>query len=275
MRRSAFPVFAGVLALALVLLHPAAAGAVIGLEKDLEAKVIEVVDGDTVVLDRMIEGTTQVRLTGIQAPKLPLGREGFKEWPLAQEAKARLEKLVLNREVVLDFGGRRLDRHGRLLAHLFISAGAGAAWVQGDMIRLGMARVYTFADNRKWAAEMLALEDRARTARLGIWNHPFYAVRKAEPAGLARDRNTFQVIEGRIVDAANVRGVVYLNFGANWRDDFTVRLDKKTARLFKKEGLGPKTYGGRPVRVRGWLKMWNGPMIEVSHPDQIELLESR
>jgi len=27
------------------------------------------------------------------------------------------------------------------------------------------------------------------------------------------------------------------------------------------------------VRVRGWLKPRNGPMIEASHPEQIELLE--
>ncbi|MEE8394009.1 MAG: thermonuclease family protein, partial [Rhodospirillales bacterium] len=43
------------------------------LEKGETATVREVVDGDTVVL---ADGR-QVRLTGIQAPKLPLGRAGF------------------------------------------------------------------------------------------------------------------------------------------------------------------------------------------------------
>jgi hypothetical protein len=29
---------------------------------------------------------------------------------------------------------------------------------------------------------------------------------------------------------------------------------------------------GREIRVRGWLEFYNGPMIEATHPEQIELL---
>ena len=47
-----------------------------------EARVVEVIDGDTVVL----EDGRQVRLVGIQAPKLALGRPGFRAWPSARFA---------------------------------------------------------------------------------------------------------------------------------------------------------------------------------------------
>ena len=30
---------------------------------------------------------------------------------------------------------------------------------------------------------------------------------------------------------------------------------------------------GKQLRVRGWLKSYNGPMIDVTHPEQIEVLE--
>ena len=50
------------------------------------ARVVQVVDGDTVMLGTPVFGANQVRLVGIQAPKLPLGRDGFKKWPLADEA---------------------------------------------------------------------------------------------------------------------------------------------------------------------------------------------
>ena len=40
----------------------------------------EIIDGDTLVL----QSGVQVRLVGIQAPKLPLGRRGFTAWPLAE-----------------------------------------------------------------------------------------------------------------------------------------------------------------------------------------------
>ncbi len=115
--------------------------------------VKEIVDGDTLILD---DGR-EVRLVGIQAPKLPLGRAGFAEWPLAREAKAALSNLALGRELTLSHGGRRTDRHGRLLAHLHDRSGR---WIQGELIIQGMARVYSFADNRSLIEEMLGLERR-------------------------------------------------------------------------------------------------------------------
>jgi micrococcal nuclease len=69
--------------LALVLglaISPPAAGA-LELPAELApgggGRVVEVIDGDTVVLG---DGR-EVRLVGIQAPKLPLGRAGFPTWP--------------------------------------------------------------------------------------------------------------------------------------------------------------------------------------------------
>ena len=94
------------------------------LQEGPTATVVEVVDGDTVVLD---DGS-QVRLVGIQTPKLALGRENFAEQPLAHEAKAALEEAVLNRQVTLAFDQTQMDRHGRWLAHLYRDDGL---WLQG------------------------------------------------------------------------------------------------------------------------------------------------
>lgn len=255
-----------------------------GLESGGSAVVAEVIDGDTVVLD---DGR-QVRLVGIQAPKLPLGRAGFVAWPLAGEAKAALEALALGRVVALGYGGRRLDRHGRQLAHLAtepepkaggsLAAGASGAasdaqahWLQGEMLRRGLARTYSFADNRALVAEMLRLESEARRTARGIWSKPFYAVRPASPR--RDDVGSFQLVVGPVLDAATVRGRVYLNFGDDWKTDFTVTLDPKTRRMFEAEGLDPLSYRGQTVRVRGWIKSFNGPMIEATHPEQIEVLQ--
>lgn len=48
-----------------------------------KGRVVEITDGDTLILDN----SQKVRLIGMQAPKLPLGRIGFETWPLAAEAK--------------------------------------------------------------------------------------------------------------------------------------------------------------------------------------------
>jgi endonuclease YncB( thermonuclease family) len=230
-------------------------------------RVVEVVDGDTVVL----EGGVEVRLVGIQAPKLPLGRPNFPVWPLAPEAKAALDRLALGKPVSLGYGGARIDRHGRLLAHL----DADGAWVQGEMLRQGLARVYTFHDNRARAAEMLALEREARAAGRGIWKHPYYRVLDATETPKSFDRllDSFQMVEGRVVKAAVVKRRGYLNFGADWRSDFTVTISAEHLRAFAAAGADVVAYEGKRVRVRGWLKSWNGPMIEATHPEQIEVLD--
>lgn len=233
------------------------------LEDGGRHRVVEVIDGDTVVLD---DGS-QVRFTGIQAPKLPLGRKGFEEWPLAQEAKDHLARLALDRTVALRHGGARKDRHGRRLAHLYLEDGT---WLQGAMLSAGLARVYTWPDNRALARDLLDAERGARNAGRGIWSHPFYRILKAEEAG--RHVDSFQLVEGVIKAAAVVRGRAFLNFGADWRTDFTVEIEAADMKMFRETGLDPKALEGRRVRVRGWLKSRNGPAIQATHPEQIELL---
>ena len=232
------------------------------------ARVVQVVDGDTVMLGTPVFGANQVRLVGIQAPKLPLGRDGFKKWPLAGEAKAALERLTLGHVVELRFGGRRMDRYGRLLAHLYVD---GETWVQGTMLNDGMARVYSFPDNRSLAPEMLKAEAAARAARGGMWALTAYAIRPVvETPGLI---GGFYLVEGGVLDAATGKGRTYLNFGADWREDFTVSIDKRAMKLFKKSGFDLLALKNKRIRVRGWLKKFNGPMIEASHPEQIEVLD--
>jgi endonuclease YncB( thermonuclease family) len=234
-----------------------------GLEAGETGRVVAVVDGDTLRLDSGIE----VRLVGIQAPKLPLDRPNFRRWPLAEQAKAALERLALGRELRLDYGGRRRDRYGRALAHLHTRDGL---WLQGQLLAEGMARVYSFRDNRALVAEMLAAERVARANRRGIWGHPYYRVLQADEAGGHID--SFQLVEGRVRDAALVRGRLFLNFGADWKTDFTVGVEPRDLRLFERAGIDVLQWRGRRLRVRGWIEAWNGPYIEATHPEQIELL---
>ena len=254
---------------ALFLASVAGAAPTDSLEPGERGRVAEVVDGDTVILD----GGPSVRLVGLQAPKLALGRPGVEDWPMSGAARDALAALVFRREVTLHYGGARRDRHGRALAHL-VRAGDGL-WVQRAMIEAGMARVYSFADNRALLPELLAAEHAARAAGRGIWRHPRYRVRDA--AGLDDAIGGFHIVEGAVHDAAIVRGRVFLNFGADWRTDFTVTIARRDRRTFESAfadaGVGDLTaLTGRRVRARGWLRERNGPQIVATHPEQIELL---
>ena len=81
------------------------------------------------------------------------------------------------------------------------------------------------------------------------------------------------MVEGTVLDSAEVRGRTYLNFGEDWRSDFTVTISPKDKRRFREESFDLLALKGRRIRVRGWLHQRNGPMIDVTHPEQIELLE--
>jgi len=242
---------------------PAVFAATAGLADGGSAEVTSVVDGDTV----MLKDGSQVRLVGIQAPKLPLGRPNFPAWPLAEDAKEALERLVDGKVVEMRYGGARRDRHGRHLAQLYAT---DSTWVQGALLSAGFARVYSFPDNRAVVAEMLALEGQARAHRRGIWADPFYRVLTPDEAG--RHLDTFQLVEGKVQNVAVVRGRAYLNFGADWRTDFTIAIEPGDMRAFRDAGVDPRKLEGRRVRVRGWLKSMNGPMIQATHPEQIEIL---
>ncbi len=251
-----------VAALFLLVTFPLTAPA--ALERDGAARVIEIVDGDTLVL----EDGREVRLVGIQAPKLPLGRPNFKAWPLGDDAKAALAALALDKVVTLSYGGRRVDRYKRQLAHLHDSAGN---WIQAELLRQGMARVYSFADNRAVVGELLSFEQEAREARRGVWRHPFYYVRDA--MDLAGAIGGFHVVEGTVQAVATVRNWTYLNFGDDWRTDFTVSIGTRARRLFPDSMLDAGNLEGRHIRVRGWVQSRNGPMIEATHPEQIEIID--
>lgn len=223
------------------------------------ALVAAVIDGDTLALD---DGR-RVRLVGIQTPERAYSGRQAEPW--AAEATVALEMLTLGKVVRLSYGGLEIDRYGRALAHLHTTDGV---WVQAEMLRQGMARVYSFADNRTLVPEMLAIEAEARAARRGLWALAEYSVLDQRDAGRYLDR--FAVVEGVVLAADQVRGRVYLNFGPDWRTDFTVSIAPGDVGTFRDGGVEPLDFAGQRIRVRGWLRGFNGPMIDVTHPEQIE-----
>lgn len=143
------------------------------------------------------------------------------------------------------------------------------------MLRTGLARVYTFSDNRVAVQATLLLEHDARAARKGIWRQPFYAVRRVEAERqLMLELGTFQIVEGRIINAAQVRGQVYLNFGERLRSYFTATIEAKALRLFQGAGLDTLGLKGRHVRVRGWLQEGGGPAADLIHPEALEAVDA-
>lgn len=234
--------------------------------------VARVIDGETLQVD----GGTEVRLIGALAPRAFDAAAPADDWPLAGRARAALEEMVAGQAVSLVTAGRRLDRYGRLLAHVIAmprGAERGQVWVQGEMLRRGLARTYALEGSTRCLVEMIARESAARETGAGLWAEPAYMVRGAQDtASLLRLAGTFQVVEGRALRVGPVRGSLFVNFGEDWRQDFTLLVHERAVREAVGAGLDLKTLEGRRVRVRGWIERRGGPLVEIVHPAIIETL---
>lgn len=240
------------------------------LQPGERGRVVRIIDGDSFVLSLEGGGELSVRLSAVQAPRTKLRSE--KAWPYAQEAKAGLSALIRGRRVQLSYGGERRDRFGRAVAqvHTLDAAGEADLWVQGEMVRLGLARVYSWKGELADMAALYALETQARARGRGLWGHEFYAVRRPDPDPLAQYVDSLQIVEGIVISTADVRGRIYLNFGSDYKTDFTIAIAKKNVKSFA--AVNPLGLTGARLRVRGWVEMINGPMIWLDHPGRLEVL---
>ena len=162
-----------------------------------------------------------------------------------------------------------VDRHGRLRAQVHVRDGV---WVQGELVRRGVAMAAPAPDMAdRSIARLLAFEQEARLAQRGIWAGTAAGPWPAER--VVAERGRYVLVSGRARDVARVQDFVYVNFGEDWRSDFTVRVEARRARGFAKAGLDLERLEGRNLRVRGHLFETGGPMIELVHPAQIEVLE--
>ena len=232
--------------------------------------VAEAIDAETLLLG---DGR-KVRLVNLLSPRRPLWLEADKPWPAAEAAHKALHGLTAGRKVALAFDERGEDRHGRLAAQVYLERSDGRLWVQGEMVDRGHGRAWSLASGRTCVTGLIAREAAARSAEAGLWRFEFYRVREATQAEeIAKLRNTFAIVEGMVLKVAQVGARTYLNFEEDWRRDFTVTVRQKAVKLFTGAGDAPASMEGTRIRVRGWVEWFNGPMIEVTHPEQIERLD--
>ena len=235
-----------------------------GLQALDAGAVVEAIDGQTLRL----AGGRIVRLAGIQAPQPPLGLREGGQWRRATEAAEALAALVDGREITLHGPEKALstDRHGRLPAQV---TRADGLWLQGALLSAGVARVYTAFENEEIAPALYGAEDIARRAGRGIWADPYYRVHCADNLDNATDAT--RVVQGRVLDVADINGALYLNFGADWRSDFTIRVERRDRRrLGWREA--PKSLEGALVEIRGWVYWFNGPVIDLDHGARLRRL---
>lgn len=127
----------------------------------LRARVLEVTDGDTVVVRLESGEVERVRYIGVDTPEstsLPVECFG-------QRAAAVNRGMVGGRVVSLEPGIERRDDYGRLLAYVR----RGGTFVNAELVRRGLARTLTIAPNNARAGLFERLEKSAARNGTGLW----------------------------------------------------------------------------------------------------------
>lgn len=119
-------------------------------------------DGDTVVL---ADGR-RVRYVGINAPEV--AHENSPAERFGPEARDFNRKLVLKKEVRLEFDRERTDQYGRVLAYVFLQDGT---FINAELVKGGYAYYVFRRPNTKYNSLLLRLQREAMAKKVGMWQN--------------------------------------------------------------------------------------------------------
>jgi len=78
-------------------------------------------------------------------------------------------------------------------------------------------------------------------------------------------------VRGKVVDVARSKNAIFINFGKDWRRDFTAVIFKGNFKDFEAARIDPMKYKGRNIVISGVIQNYKGrPEIIVMTPAQIK-----
>ncbi len=134
--------------------------------KTFLAKVVKVIDGDTVKIKLSNGNEETVRLLLVDTPETVHPTKSVQ--PFGPEASQFAKELMpANSEIEVELGISERDKYGRLLAYFYVDE----KMVNKLLLEKGLARVaYVYAPNTKYIDEFEAIQKKAQTKEVGIWS---------------------------------------------------------------------------------------------------------
>jgi len=189
----------------------------------------------------------------------------------ARRARAALERQIGSGGLSHSPAGDP-DRYGRIPSAVRATDGSDLAVT---LVEAGWLMVWPRLGQEADFDTLYAAEARARETNAGAWGEGAFAVRAPDPNELAQHLDSAQIVEGRVVSTGAARdGRVFLNFGLDWRTDFTAVAEEDAAQRFTEAGRDLQALEGAVIRVRGWLFELNGPTLALDHPAQLEIVDA-
>jgi len=128
-----------------------------------QVRVIEVIDGDTIVVAFDDGSTDTVRILGIDTPETHHPVKGVECF--GPEAAAYTAARLTGQVVQLEHDVEARDLYDRRLAYVIVDGRRFG----DELVRRGLARMLVIEPNTAHARELLTTELRARRAGRGLW----------------------------------------------------------------------------------------------------------
>jgi hypothetical protein len=192
-------------------------------------------------VDRLVavdaQGSLQFEKTGPALLQGVVLEPGARDWLLLQQGKP------------IWLHARGSDRYGRAQVVPRVSSKRNALSWQEQLLAGGLATAY---DRNALPKKWLKAERPVATI----------------PAAQAEERvGHFAQVSGRVTRQYKGRQFWYVNFGEDWKSDFSLRIPRRAWRSMGKDFA---VRDGERVIARGAVFLDNGPAIEITRPEQLQ-----
>lgn len=208
-------------------------------------EVVRVVDGDTIIV-KMDGKDERVRFIGVDTPE-SVHPDPALNSKMGKMASDFTKDLLDGQRVGLELDVQERDRYGRVLAYVYLDD----EMVQKTLLSSGYAQVATFPPNVKYVDDFLALEARAREAKLGFWADEFVV---QDEAGSLPDKGSEAAKDGLKVSPYPDRSIKG-NINASGEKIYHVPGQRYYDNTVIDESLGERWFATeKEAEAAGWRK---------------------
>ena len=163
------------------------------------------------------------------------------------------------------------DRYNRLPAHIIVDPNGRATWLQARLLAEGRSLLSGQYEKSPCMNSLIEIEAAARRSLTGNWKSSWVPVPATDVDILQTKAGEFSIVEGQVRSIGDRTKRLYLNFGQNWSQDFTVIVAKTGRNAFKGNWERFRHLTDKKVRIRGILEINSGPLIRLVYEGQLEI----
>ena len=203
----------------------------------------------------------EIRLAGVIGP----GEDGSAVSPeILDAARSTLATAIEGHELrlaILEIP----DRYQRITAQLF----SDGNWIQQNMLREGLLRVDPGRAAGSCNGLLNSAERQASEAHSGHWGDGRFRVKT--PDEVTKSGGRFEVVEGEVWSSRDLKGKQIIEFRN--ASSFEVAVQPQAVRALRLTHVDLRRLRGKSIRVRGWIDFDERPVMEISTPAALEVIQ--